>query len=275
MVDGGAVRVGRPGPHGELPANIRPFLAMILALMVAAHSPTGSLAPRRRLLPAARRPAQRHRVRVDRPPRQKPRRAPGHLDLLGIAGYAATLLVVRRCTSSGLPLQTFKVITAACCSCRWSERRQDQRGPHLGGHRSDQLPASEFAKIVALFLRRLPGGAASPRHGHVARRTVGRLSPDTSVLCSSPGWGWPHRVHRRRTWLSAQRHPVRARCRSAPSERATWPSGRCCSPPAPRLGRRLEGQVRGGVDLVSTCGQRPAGQGSQPRAACARHLRGG
>ena len=118
VITGGAYTLASLGRTSSIPANIGPFLGVVLALLITAHIAVRKLAPERRRHPAAGRgAAQRHRLRVHRPPVQaRPearracrRRGPRSASL----AFIATLIVVRRVRDLERYRYTFALIGLA------------------------------------------------------------------------------------------------------------------------------------------------------------------
>ena len=170
VLTAGAYALASLGRSASLPGEHRPVPAVILGLLAAAHLATRRLAPERRRHPAAdRRPAQRHRLRLHRPPRRatSPRlqalwTARRHRRLRRHAG--------RRPPGPGpraLPLHVRPRRHRPAAPAAAARRRPEhQRRPHLGAARADRLPARRAGQDRPRHLLRLLPGREARAAGH-------------------------------------------------------------------------------------------------------------
>jgi hypothetical protein len=146
VIIGGAYTLASLGRTSSIPANIGPFLGVVLGLFVAAHIAMRRLAPGADglLLPIA---ALLNGIgyvfiaRLDEAS-TKPEglaAAQAGWTVIGVGAFIATLLFVRRVRDLQRYRYTFLLIGLGLLMARY--RTRDQRCADLGLHRSDQLPA--------------------------------------------------------------------------------------------------------------------------------------
>ena len=165
LVTVGAYVLASLAEDATIPANIGPFLGIVLGLLLAAHLAIRRLAPDAdgMLLPLAGLLnglgyvfiARLDEARAD--PKTSPacrRRGP----LVGIAAFIATLVVVRRVRDLERYRYTFGLlgIAPAPAAARARHRPRVQRRPDLGEHRAGQLPARRVRQDPPGHLLRRP-----------------------------------------------------------------------------------------------------------------------
>jgi hypothetical protein len=149
IVTVGAYALASLGRTANLPANIGPFLGVVLGLVIAAHLATRRLAPGgdALLLPLA---ALLNGIgyvfiaRLDEASRDPDGLAglQAAWTALGIVAYVLTLLVVRRSRDLARYRYTFRSSASCCCSCRSSRSSATRCAARGSGCRSDPSGSS-------------------------------------------------------------------------------------------------------------------------------------
>ena len=159
LVTTGAYVLASVGRLSSIPANVVPFLIIVLGLFVAAHVATRFLAPEADglLLPLAGLLNGLGYVFIARLNDDLAAHQ-AVWTFLGVGLYVATLLVVRR--SRDLEGYRYTLLLIGLGPARAPDgaidRPDDQRLPHLGSHRADQLPARRIRQAcVGHLLREL------------------------------------------------------------------------------------------------------------------------
>ena len=190
IITAGAYALAALGRTSTLPANLVPFLVVILGLLLAAHLATRAFATRRRRhAPAAGRPAQRARLRHDRPGRRDLAGLQATWTFVAVAAYVATLFVVRRVPDLARYKWTFALLGIVLLMLPVRARRRlrrPRRRPPLGEHRPDQLPARRVRQDrPGPVLRRLPDRAARAAWPRAPGRSARSTCPNrgTSGPC--------------------------------------------------------------------------------------------
>ena len=119
IITGAAYVLASLGQNAVIPPRILPFLGFLLGLLLLAHLAVRVLASRRRPDDAAaRRPAQRARLRDDHPPVRTPRRAAGDLDVhrdRHVRRRPAARATRRRPRPLPVDVLVPRIRAAACC----------------------------------------------------------------------------------------------------------------------------------------------------------------
>ena len=181
------------GQYTQIPARIIPFLLTLLGLLLLRPPRRALVRPRCRPdVAAPRRPAPWHRLRDDHPPRARSsrrvaddlehhrhRRLRGHPRRRAAGGGPRPL-------SLDVPVHRRRSARAAA---RPRRRQLVRRRPHLGEHRTGQLPA-----------RRVRQDSPSPSSSPATSPTIASSSPagrGRSARCISPSHGPSCRCWRR------------------------------------------------------------------------------
>ena len=193
IITAGAYALAALGRTSTLPANLAPFLVVILALLIAAHLAHAHVRPRRRRhAPPAGRAPQRARLRDDRPGRHRPGRAAGHVDVRGhrrLRGHPPRRPPRPRPGPLQVDVRALRDRAAHAPVRARPRLRGARRRPPVGEPRPDQLPARRVRQDRPRpVLRRLPHRAArAPGRRHVE----GRALPPPRAAPPRPA---PHRL---------------------------------------------------------------------------------
>ena len=175
----GAYVLASLGPSARIPANIVPFLVIVLGLLLGAHVAVRRLAPDADplLLPIAALLNGLGYVFIARLDEDLPA-AQASWTAVGIVAFVATLCFVSGPGSSSATATRSPSSASACCCCRCVPGIGETiNGTRIWvGDRAGQLPARRVRQDRAgHLLRRLPGRAArAARHG---QRLEGRAAP--------------------------------------------------------------------------------------------------